>query len=111
MKIKKNDTITVITGKDKGKSGKVLRAYPERSVVVVEGVHVVAKHVRPQKGGEKGQKVYFPRPIATSKVMILCPKCGQATRVGYRKIQDQETLSIKSKKERICKKCNQSLNA
>lgn len=101
MKIKKNDTILVITGKDKGKKGKVLKAFPRQNKVIVEKINIVKKHRRPRKEGEKGQIVEMPKPIDSSNLKLICPKCGQATRVGF-KINKKE-------KNRICKKCEQEL--
>jgi large subunit ribosomal protein L24 len=109
MKIRKNDNVAVITGKDKGKTGKVLRVYPSLGKLVVEGVNVVVKHVRPKRTGEKGQKVYFPAKIAVSNVMMLCPKCGKKTRIGSRPIKQKSELGRKEKKDRICKKCHDPL--
>lgn len=105
MKIKKNDTVKIIAGKDKGKSGKVMRALPEDNAVIVDGLNLVVKHVKPRNAGEKGQKMYFPKPISTSKLMIVCDKCGQPTRVGYRMLDGES----RAKKERFCKKCKQLL--
>lgn len=104
MKIKKNDTVTVLTGKDKGKSGKVIRAYPADQKVVVEGVNLVVKHVRARKTGERGQRVYVPAAMRISKVQLMCPHCGKATRVGAKMIEGG-----REKKERICKKCNAAI--
>jgi large subunit ribosomal protein L24 len=101
MKIKKNDATLIISGKDRGKKGKVLEAFPVERKVVVEGINIVRKHQRPKKEGEKGQIVELPKPISVSNVKLICPKCGQATRVGYRLTQEG--------KERICKKCGQEI--
>ena len=101
MKIKRDDTILVITGKDKGKKGKVLKAFPRQNKVLVEKVNIVKKHRRPKKEGEKGQVVEIPKPINASNVKLICPKCGQATRVGFR--------IGKNGKNRICKKCEQEV--
>lgn len=101
MNIRKNDTVKIITGKDKGKTGKVVRVANEQRKVVVEGVNVVARHIRPRRSGEKGQKIYFPAPLAVSKVMLICPKCGAATRVGHQMLSGE----FRKKKERACKKC------
>ncbi|OJI07582.1 50S ribosomal protein L24 [bacterium CG10_46_32] len=99
MKIKKGDTIKVIAGKDKGKTGKVLQVLPDFNRVSVEGVNVLTKHLRSGKTGQQGQKIEFPSPIEVSNVVLLCPQCGKPTRVGIHK----ETESgIKS---RMCKKC------
>ena len=107
MKIRKNDTVKVIAGKDRGKTGKVLKVYPEKNSIVVEGVNVLVKHVKAKKNGEKGQKIYFPSRIYTSKTMLVCPKCGKATRVSM----SIGSKDLKQKKDRVCKKCTQSLSA
>lgn len=101
MKIKKDDTVLIISGKDRGKKGKIIRALPKERKVVVEGVNIRKKHIRPRRAGEKGQIVEMPAPIDVSNVMIICPKCGKPTRVGY-KIGEK-------KKYRICKKCSQEI--
>lgn len=97
MKIHKNDTILIITGKDKGKKGKVLKSLPKESKIIVEGLNIAKKHARPKKQGEKGQIIEVSRPINISNVKLVCPRCGQPARVGY-KITEQE-------KYRMCKKC------
>lgn len=97
MKLKKEDIVLVISGKDKGKKGKILRALPKRGRVMVEGVNLIKKHQKPKKTGEKGQIVEMSALIDISNVKLICSKCDQATRVGY-KIVD-------NRKYRICKKC------
>ncbi len=97
MNIKKGDTIKIITGKDRGKSGKVLKVFPVENKILIDGLNVYKKHVRPKKQGEKGQVVLVPRPIYVSNAMLVCSGCGNAVRVGYR--------LNNGKKERICKKC------
>lgn len=97
MKIKKNDTIKMLAGKDSGKTGKVLRSFPVEEKIIVEGLNIVKKNRKPRKEGEKGQIVETPRKITVSNAMLICPKCGKATRIGY-KITDAD-------KVRICKKC------
>jgi large subunit ribosomal protein L24 len=99
MKIKKGDNVLIIAGKDKGRTGKVTKAIPDALKVLVEGINLKKKHVRPKKEGEKGQVVEIPAPLNVSNIKIICPKCGKATRVGY-KIE-------KNVKSRICKKCSQ----
>ena len=94
MKIKKDDKVIVLSGKDKGKSGKVIAADPKAEKVIVEGVNVATKH---QKAQKKGQDGGILKPIYVSKVQLVCPKCGKGTRVGH-KIVD-------GKKVRVCKKC------
>jgi large subunit ribosomal protein L24 len=101
MKIKKGDTVLVISGKWRGKTGKVLKTFPKDFKVLVEGVNIVRKHQRPKRAGEKGQIVEIPKPIAVSKVKLICPFCKKATRVGY-KIDREE-------KFRFCKKCGQKI--
>ena len=97
MKIKKDDKVVVLSGKDKGKQGKVIKADPKAMKVIVEGVNVATKHQKPRKQGEEGGIFKVETPIYTSKVQLVCPKCGKATRVGH-KIAD-------GKKLRVCKKC------
>lgn len=81
MKIHKGDTVRVVTGKDKGKTGKVVRALPALSMLIVEGVHVRKKHTRPKKKGEKGQVVDKTHPVHVSNVMLVDPKTNKPTRV------------------------------
>ena len=105
MKVKKGDSILIIAGKDKGRTGKVMKALPKEMKVLVEGINLKKKHVRPKKDGEKGQVVEIPAVLDVSNVKIICPKCGKATRVGY-------TIGPKGSpdiKKRICKKCKQEI--
>ena len=97
MNIKKDDKVIVLSGKDKGKQGKVLSADPKAMKVVVEGVNVATKHQKPMKQGQDGGIIKVETPIYVSKVQMVCPKCGKGTRVGH-KIAD-------GKKVRVCKKC------
>ncbi len=101
MKIKKDDTVVIISGKDRGKKGKVIEALPQKSKVIIEGVNLRKKHIRPKKSGEKGQIIEMPSPLDVSDVKIICKECGKATRVGVKKEN--------SKKIRICKKCGKEL--
>lgn len=101
MKLKRGDTILITTGKDKGRKGKLLRALPKEEKIVVEGINLRKKHVRPKKSGEKGQIIEIPLPIYASNAKIICSKCGKATRIGY-KVDEKE-------KYRICKKCGQRI--
>ncbi|MFA5643924.1 MAG: 50S ribosomal protein L24 [Patescibacteria group bacterium] len=107
MKIKKNDKIKILIGKDRGKTGKVLQVFPEEGRVSVEGLNILIKHLRPQKRGEKGQRIEFPGLINISNVILICPKCGQTTRVSYKNVKDENN---KDKKFRICKKCQETLD-
>jgi len=101
MKIKKGDNVKIISGKDRGKTGKVLRVFPEAGKALVEGLNLVKKHVRPRKQGEKGQRVSVPAAIDISSIMLICPKCSKSSRVGYK-------MSGKDK-FRICKKCGSEI--
>ena len=100
MNIKKGDTIVVLSGKDKGKQGKVLGTVPSEAKVVVEGINMVTCHVKPRKQGETGGIVKREAAIAACKVQVVCPKCGKATRVGHKTI---ETSDGKTKSVRVCK--------
>ena len=97
MKIKKDDKVVVVSGKDKGKQGKILVADPKGGKVIVEGVNVATKHQKPQGQNQEGGIIKVETPIYASKVQLVCPKCGKATRVGF-KLAD-------GKKVRVCKKC------
>lgn len=98
QKIKVNDKVIVTSGKDKGKSGKVVQILPVANKLVVEGVNLMYKHLRSRKKGEKGQRVQYNGPLAISKVMLVCPKCDKNVRVG---IKD---------KSRFCKKCREVID-
>lgn len=97
MKIKKGDNVLVISGKDRGKKGKVLRAFPREAKIMVEGANVRKKHVRAKSAGQKGQIVEMPSVFSISNVKLVCSKCGKTTRIGYKREG--------KKKLRICKKC------
>ena len=101
LNVKKDDTVVVISGKDKGKQGKVLIADPKAMKVVVEGVNVATKHQKPQRQGQDGGIIKVETPIYACKVQVVCPKCGKGTRVAH-KIVD-------GKKVRVCKKCGAEL--
>jgi len=97
MKIHKDDQVLIISGKDRGKRGKVLDVFAPEGKIVVEGVNMRKKNAKPKKSGDKGQLVHVPAAFSAANAALLCPKCGKPTRVGY-KILDK-------KKYRICKKC------
>lgn len=101
MEIKSNDTVLIIAGKDKGKSGKVNEVFPKNNRIIVDGLNIIKKHVKPKKEGEKGQRVEVSRSINVSNVKLICPKCKQATRIGHRILDNSKT--------RICKKCFQEV--
>ena len=97
MNIKKNDTVVVLSGKDKGKKGKVMSVDPKAGKAIVEKVNVAAKHQKPRREGEEGGIISKETPIYASKLMTVCPKCGKPTRVAH-KVEG-------GKKVRVCKHC------
>ena len=101
MNIRKDDKVVVISGKDKGKMGKVLVSNPKAGKVIVEGVSVATKHQKPRKQGEEGGIIKVETPIYACKVMVVCPKCGKPTRVAHK-------LDA-GKSVRVCKKCGANL--
>ena len=101
MNVKKGDTVVVLSGKDKGKKGKVQGTVPSESKVVVEGVNMVTCHTKPRRQGEEGGIVRREAALYASKVQVVCPKCGKGTRVAH-KIEG-------GKKIRVCKHCGASL--
>lgn len=102
MNIKKNDNVIMLSGKDRGKMGKVLFVFPAESKVVVEGLNTVKRHQRAKREGQKGQVVNKERAVNVSNVQLVCPKCGKPTRVSRK----TESLAGQGKnKIRICKKC------
>lgn len=103
MKIRSGDTVRIRSGKDRGKTGKVLSVLLRESRVVVEQLNTVKKHVRPQKQGQKGQVVEVPSPIPVSRVMLVCSSCKKGTRVGIAR------SGGKRNRERMCKKCNTAI--
>lgn len=100
MKIRKDDKVVVLSGRDKGAEGKVLSVDPKAGKVIVEGVLVAAVHQKPRRQGEDGGIIRRETPIYASKVMLICPKCGKPTRVGH--------SFADGKKSRACKKCGAS---
>lgn len=102
MTVKKGDTILVITGKDKGKTGKVTEVSPKTGKVLVDGVNIVTKHQKARRQDEKSQIVKKNAPIEASNVMVVCPNCGKATRVAHNEVG--------GKKVRTCKKCSGALD-
>lgn len=101
QRIKKDDTVKVIAGKDRGKEGRVVRVIPERERVMVEGINIATKHRRVQTtraGGQEGGIVHEEVPVHVSNVMPICPSCGAPTRIGSKVIDDR--------KHRYCRKCD-----
>ena len=106
MAIRKNDRVKILSGKDKGKIGKVLQVFTEDSRASVEGLNLLVKHLRPRRQGEKGQRIEFPAALDLSKLMLVCPKCDKPTRVEMR-LPEKGAVG---KKVRICKKCKQAID-
>lgn len=99
MKIKKNDLVLIIKGKDRGKKGKILQVLPKENKIVVEGVNKRYKHLKARRGKEKGERIEFNAPIFAPNTMLFCQKCSKPVQVGF-KIE-------KGKKTRVCKKCKE----
>ena len=103
LKIKTGDNVQVIAGKDKGKQGKVLAAFPQENKVIVDGVNVAIKHQKPKSAQDKGGKVNVNLKIQVSNVMLVCPVCKKPSRVTYKMVNGE--------KVRICKKCKKPLDS
>jgi len=103
MKIRKNDTILVIAGKNKGKKGKVRFAYPDKERVLVEGVNMIKRHTRALRQARQAGIIEREAPIHVSDVMLLCSKCNHPTRVGFRLLEDD-------KRVRVCRACSEIID-
>ncbi len=103
LHVKKDDLVMVVTGKDKGKSGKVLRVLPEKNRVVVESLNLIKRHTRPSRSNNEGGIIEKEAPIAISNVQLLCKGCNKPVRTGVRILED-------GNKVRFCKKCNEIVN-
>lgn len=96
-KIKKGDTVKIITGKDRNKTGKVIKVFPKENKITIEGVNIYKKHVRPKRQGEKGEIINITRPLHISNVSLICSHCSKNARIGF--------IMENKKKIRICKRC------
>ncbi|MDO5308226.1 MAG: 50S ribosomal protein L24 [Planctomycetia bacterium] len=106
MRIKVNDKVVVLQGKDRGKQGQVTKVDAENSKVTVSGVNEVKKHVRPSQRNMQGGRLSLNMPVPASKVMLVCPSCNKPTRVGYKFTETvAEGKKARHSKVRICKKC------
>jgi len=101
MKLKKGDLVKIISGKDKGKTGKIINVQKNERQVTVEGLNISVRHSRPRKQGEKGQRLEMPKPLNISKVMFVCPKCNQMTRLNLKRLEIGQA--------RVCKKCKENI--
>jgi len=102
LKLKVGDKVKVLSGKDKGRDGEIEKIYPKKALAVVPGVNIYKKHTKGFEG-QKGGIYEIPRPIALSRLMLICPKCKKAVRVGFRDLKDT--------KVRVCKKCKSEIDA
>lgn len=102
MKLKMDDQVLVITGKDKGKKGKIIKLYSKQNKIVVEKINLKTKHIKKTRE-RAGEKIQFEGPINASNAMIICPNCSKTARVGYKILEN-------NKKQRICKKCKEILD-
>jgi large subunit ribosomal protein L24 len=102
-KVRKNDTVQVLSGRERGKQGKVSRVLPKEDRVVVDGINLRKRHTRPRRAGEQAGIVEFPAPLHVSNVAVFCPKCGKGARVGFRVLED-------GTKVRYCKRCDETLD-
>ena len=103
MKIRKNDTVLVMAGKDKGKKGKVRFAYPEKQKLLVEGINFIKKHSKARGQAKQAGIIDLEAPIHVSNVMLFCDKCNHPTRIGFRLLED-------GKKVRICQSCREVID-
>ena len=103
MKIRKNDTVLVIAGKDKGKKGKVRFAYPKKQQLLVEGVNFIKKHSRARGAVRQAGIIDLEAPIHVSNVMFLCDKCNKPSRIGFEKLED-------ARRVRVCRSCHEVID-
>ena len=103
MKIRKNDTVLVIAGKDRGKKGKVRRALPREDKVIVEGINMIKRHSKTKGQARQAGIIELEAPLDVSKVMLICNKCNNPVRVGFRFLED-------GKKARICHACDEAID-
>lgn len=101
--VKKGDTVKVLSGKDAGRRGKVLRLFPSEGKVLVEGINLIKKHSRPTRDNPQGGVIEAPAPMPAAKVMVVCPKCNEPTRVSRKRTQAGEYV-------RVCKRCGAEID-
>lgn len=102
LRIKKNDTVKVLAGRDRGKQGKVTQVFPKQRMVVVDGVNLRSKHLKGRRGNQAGSKIQYAAPLPSSKVMVICTGCGKATRVRM-------VLAADGRRVRTCHHCQQPI--
>jgi large subunit ribosomal protein L24 len=103
VQIRKNDSVMVIAGKERGKTGKVLRVLPEKNALIIERIGIVKRHTKPRGPQQTGGIVEKEAPINLSNVMMMCDKCNAPVRIGHKDLAD-------GKKIRICRRCNEALD-
>ena len=102
MRVRKNDTVLVISGNNKGNKGKVLKVFPKDQMVIIEGINLIKRHSKPTQKNPQGGIVEKEGPVNVSKVMVICSKCNSATRIGIKVLENDN-------KARICKKCGEMI--
>lgn len=106
MKFKKGDEILVTVGKDRGKKGKIEKVFPREHAVLVAGINIYKRHMKPRGQGKPGGIIDITKPLDVGKVALICPRCGKPTRIGYQKLGGVSVpQEIGEKKVRICRKC------
>ncbi len=103
MKIRKNDNVLIIVGKDKGKKGKVRKALPDQNSIIVEGFNLIKRHSKTKGKTRQAGIIELEAPIDISNVMIICNKCNKPARVGYRELED-------GNRARFCRSCNEIID-
>lgn len=101
LHVKKGDTVIVVSGKDKGKKGEILTSIPSKNRVIVKGINMITKHVKPNAANRQGGMVRKEGAVHASNVMLYCTKCNNATRIMHKILED-------GSKVRVCKKCNET---
>lgn len=102
MKLKKGDKVKIMVGKDRGREGKIEKVFPRDQTVLLPGLNVFKRHLKPKGEGRSGGIIDVSRPLTASKLALICPKCGLPTRIGYK--------LLNGKKVRICRKCEQEID-
>ena len=110
LNVKKGDTVVVISGKDKGKKGKIMVAQPDDERVIVQGAAMVTRHVKPRKQGQPGGRIEKEGPIHASNVMLVCPKCDKPTRIAHKLKEVEISGEKKQNSVRVCKKCGKVID-
>ena len=110
LNVKKGDTVVVISGKDKGKKGKIMVGQPDDERVIVQGAAMVTRHIKPRKQGQPGGRIEKEGPIHASNVMLVCPKCDKPTRIAHKLKEVEISGEKKQKSVRVCKKCGKVID-